>query len=310
MASTTQGAMRVLTVHFNTPELTARLVRNMPKQTPRGRPVFVHVLDNCSTPENFMTLRADIEGLRGVTLEASHVNLGFGEGINVLARKHCQDESDILWLLNPDTQLRAGCVEQLENELDSGNFAVISPLIYSGESGKRWIWYCGGTISTRDLAVRHPLYGGDLSEAPTGCFETELVTGAAPMMRASTFRAVGGLPPGYFLYWEDTYFSYKARSLGFRLGVVPSAQIWHAVGASSGSGQSQTFYYWFARNRFLFAQDIGLPRRRLLVGRGGVESIRTVARALLERDGRLLKSAAAIRGTLDGLRINSSGDRL
>jgi GT2 family glycosyltransferase len=232
----------------------------------------------------------------------SNENIGFGAGMNLLANSDVGDESDILWLLNPDTRLRAGCLELLEDELVSGDFAVVSPLIFSGDAGDYWIWYCGGSINTRVLRVRHHLYGCHLAEAPYRSFETEFVTGAAPMLRASTFLAVGGFPRGYFLYWEDTYFSWKARDLGFRLGVVPSAHLWHAAGASSGFGQSRTFYYWSARNRFTFASDIGVPRRQLIFGRGGLESLRTVAKVLIEREGRLRKTSAAVRGILDGLR--------
>lgn len=308
MNKCTLGAMHVLVVHFNTPGLTTRLVRDFPRETPHGRTIFIHLLDNCSTPQNLGSLRANIAGLQGVTLQISNENIGFGEGMNVLAASDVVDESDILWLLNPDTRLRAGCLENLEDELDYGHFAVVSPLIFSGETADPWIWYCGGSISTRELRVRHQLYGCGLAASPHRSFETEFVTGAAPMMRASTFRAVGGFPRGYFLYWEDVHFSWKARVLGFRLGVVPAARLWHHVGASSGSDRSRTFYYWYARNRFAFARDSGIPRRRLIAGRGGFESLRFAARALLvEREERLSKGSAAIRGTIRGFR-STTGD--
>ncbi|MCV7177489.1 glycosyltransferase family 2 protein [Mycolicibacterium sphagni] len=293
-----------MTVHYNTPEMTSRLVRDFPRRTPTGRAIFIHVLDNCSTTENLRLLRANIEGLPGVTLVVSDVNLGFGKGMNTIASSDIIDESDILWLLNPDTKLSAGCLELLERELDAGYFAVVAPLIYSGDETDPWIWFCGGSISMRGIHVRHQLYGCKLAEAPDETFETEFVTGAAPMMRASTFRSVGGFPDNYFLYWEDTYLSWKVRSQGSRLGIVPSAHLWHAVGASSGFAQSPTFYYWVARNRFTFAKDIGIPRRRLIFGFGGLESLRPIARAALrEPSGRWSKARAAIRGTLSGLRV-------
>jgi N-acetylglucosaminyl-diphospho-decaprenol L-rhamnosyltransferase len=302
MSTSGRGAMRVLTVHFNTPELTARLVRDFPRQTPLGRDVFIHILDNCSTPQNLYNLRSEIDGLEGVTLEVSNENVGFGEGVNLLAGSDVVDEADILWLLNPDTRLRVGCLEDLENQLVSVDFEVVSPLIYSGDDADPRIWYCGGSICTRQLSVRHLLYGRHPSEAPDDTFETDFITGAAPMMRASIFRALGGFPRGYFLYWEDVFFSWKAHDHGFRLGVVPSAHLWHAVGAASGTGQSRTFYYWSARNRFTFARDIGIPRRRLIFGRGGLHSVRFILKTLVEREGRLPKARAAIRGTIDGIR--------
>lgn len=293
--------MRILIVHFNTPDLTSRLVRDLPGQTPHGRDIFVHLLDNGSTPENCARLQTSVTGMPRVELTLSARNLGFGQGVNALFESSPICESDILWILNPDTRLDEGCLRRLENELTTDDFAIVSPLIYSGDSGDSWIWYCGGSLDVRNVRVQHQLYGRSPDEAPQHSFETEFVTGAGPMMFASTFRRVGGFPCGYFLYWEDAYFSWTARQLGLRLGVVPSAHLWHAVGASSGYGQSRIFYYWFARNRFKFAHDIGIPRRRLVLGRGGLESIRPIAKALLESDGWRGKFTAALRGSLRGL---------
>ncbi|TQR85365.1 glycosyltransferase family 2 protein [Mycobacterium hodleri] len=298
--------LHVLTVHFNTPEMMSRLIENIPQQTPSGRAVYVHVLDNCSTVQNLSELRMSIEKLPAVTLEMNRVNVGFGAGINQLARSIRFGESDVLWIVNPDMRIEAGCIETLENELDKGHYNVVSPLIYTGDQNDRRIWYCGAHIDGHNLRVKHLLYGQQLADAPERPFETEFMTGAAPMMYEATFRAVGGFPEDYFLYWEDAFFSWKARELGFRLGVVPSARLWHAVGASSGLGQSRTFYYWYARNRFVFAHDFEIPRRRLLLGGGGLESVRIVGKALIERQGRLPKMRAAIRGSCHGLRRRRS----
>jgi GT2 family glycosyltransferase len=300
VGSNSRGNVHILTVHFNTPELTTHLFRGVPRQTPGGRAVSVHMLDNSSTEENLGRLRAGIESLPGVSLQVSDRNIGFGAGINLLANSEAIQGSDILWILNPDTRPEACCLEFLEAELDSGDFAVISPLIYSGDNANPRIWYCGGSISTPELRPRHDFYGCRIEEAPHRTFETEFMTGAAPMMTASVFRAAGGFPHDYFLYWEDAYFCWRARQLGLRLGVVPSAHLWHEVGASSGSGQSRTFYYWVARNRFTFARDIGIRRRQLVIGRGGLESLRPIMRALFEKEGRLEKAKAAIRGTREG----------
>lgn len=123
------------------------------------------------------------------------------------------------------------------------------------------------------------------------------------MMSVATFRAVGGFPPGYFLYWEDVFFSWKAQFLGYHLGVVPEARIWHSVGAASGSSQSSTYYYWSTRNRFVFARDVGVSRWQLVAGIAGIETLRPFARALLrEKQGRFAKAEAAIRGTIAGFR--------
>lgn len=297
------GAMRVLIVHFNTPALTAELVRELPSRSPKGRPIFVHILDNNSRQEDLDALSAGIAGLKNVTLERSDDNVGFGVGMNRLAEANIIDDRDVLWLLNSDTRVRPNCIQVLEEEIDTGRFAVLSPLIYSGHDDKSWIWYCGGSISACSLRVPHWLYGRPLSEAPDRPFETDFVTGAAPMMRASVFNAVGGFPEDYFLYWEDAHFSWQARKKGFRLGVAPTAHLWHQVGASSGCGRSQIYYFWASHNRFAFAYDMGIPVRRLLLGRGGLETLRPIIRALIvERERRIAKVGAALRGTVKGVR--------
>jgi GT2 family glycosyltransferase len=240
--------------------------------------------------------------LRNVTLEFSEDNVGFGEGLNVLASDQRIGATDILWFLNPDTGLQPGCIEILERAISADEYDVVSPLIYSGDRGRHWIWFCGGHISPRDVRPRHSHYGSPLTDAPSEAFVTEFITGAAPMMRTATFRAAGGFPPGYFLYWEDAYLCWRLRNLGCRLGVLPAARLWHAVGASSGSGQSRTFYYWFARNRFRFAKDTGVPRRRLLYGAGGLETCRIIAKAMREPREKLMKTRAACSGTIAGIR--------
>ncbi|SHT66143.1 MAG: glycosyltransferase family 2 protein [Mycobacterium sp.] len=302
MSSAVNGTLHVLTVHFNTPALASSLVRRLPLATPNGRPLVIHVLDNCSTPENLRELRDRLSGLDSVTLDAIDENIGFGAGMNFLAVRHGITSSDVLWLLNPDTRLEPGCLENLENALDEGQFDIVSPFIFSGEGEAAWIWYCGGDVERPSLRVRHRLYGAPTTSGPTDAFATDFVTGAAPMMRASVFHAIGGFPDDYFLYWEDAQFSWKARELGLRLGVIPSARLWHAVGASSGYGLSPVFYYWATRNRFVYARDTGIARRRLTSGRGALESLRPIVWALRERDQRFRKVRAAMRGTRDGVR--------
>lgn len=297
------GALRVLIVHFNTPEMTSRLVEELPAKTAGGREVFVHLFDNGSTRANLGLLRESVASLQNLTLHASAENLGFGAGINALASSDHIGDSDIIWILNPDTRVPPGCLDFLEAELDAGYFAVISPLIFGGDDGENtWIWYCGGNLNTRAAAVEHSHQGDRVDQAPRKPFETSYITGTAPIMRVTTFRAVGGFPRDYFLYWEDAYFSWKARELGFRLGVVPSATLWHAIGASSGRIESATYFYWSTRNRFAFARDAGVPLRRLFLGRGGLETLRPIARALLVGgEGRISKTKAAIGGTISGL---------
>lgn len=303
MSLDVSGKVHVLIVHYNTPELTSRLVRALPDKTGCGRTISIHVLDNSSADNNYEKLRDGIAAVQNAALTRSAHNLGFGLGINLLAEKAEADDSDLLWILNPDTAPDADCVDLLEANLDAGPFDIVAPLIYSGSGTGAWIWFCGASMELRSLRVRHNLFGASLASAPQASFETEFITGAAPMMRASTFRTIGGFPSNYFLYWEDAHLCWAARKHAFRLGVVPRARLWHEVGASSGSRQSANWYYWYTRNRFTLGRDVGIPISRLLIGRGAAETLRPIAKAVIkERQDRLAKLRGALRGTASGMR--------
>ena len=297
------STLRVLVVHYNTPAMTTRLVRSLPSESPSGRPVNVHLIDNDSTPDNLGLLRDGVAGIGHVVMVESAVNLGFGEGLNRLIASAAISDEDVLWLLNPDTEVLGSCLEALETELDRGEHAIVSPVIVSGEPASPWIWYAGGTLDVRKVRVQHELYGAQVSAVPESDppFTTEFVTGAAMMMRAGTLRSLGGFPTDYFLYWEDALLSWKVRQSGRTMAVVPAARLWHAVGASSGTGQTRTFYYWAARNRARFTRDTGGRAGSLLLGAGAAETARALARTLKERRGRGGKLVSALRGTARGL---------
>lgn len=301
-----RGVLRVLIVHFNTPDMAVRLVRSLPRRSPAGRDVLIEITDNASSAESLRELQNMVAHQGNVHLRVNEQNVGFGEAHNQMAFASDVGENDVLWLLNPDVELTHNALEDLEGELDRGAYSAVSPLIVSGDGDARWIWFAGGTLDERRVRVRHLRYGDRMVPIEKADpFPTEFLTGAALMIKASVFRRVGGFPKGYFLYWEDAMLSWKVRGLGETMAVVPMATIWHAVGASSGTGETPTFFYWAARNRVQFAVDTGHSFWDLLVGAGSMETYRFLLRALRGREGRLSRLWAATRGTWNGLSRSS-----
>jgi GT2 family glycosyltransferase len=61
------------------------------------------------------------------------------------------------------------------------------------------------------------------------------------------------MPEEYFLYYEDTDWSLKARQAGFKCIFVPAAKIWHKGSKSSVEG-SPSYIYYHIRNGLILAQ--------------------------------------------------------
>jgi N-acetylglucosaminyl-diphospho-decaprenol L-rhamnosyltransferase len=293
--------VHVLIVHYNTAVMTARLAAAMPACTDRGTPVRVHVLDNASRAEERAALVRALEPLEHASLHLSSDNLGFGAGINMLAAKAPVHADDHIWILNPDIEAPPVTVSRFERSLQEGQFDVVAPIISTG-SAKDVVWYRGGSVDARRAIVRHDGQG-TTSSANDGKppFATDFITGASMYMSAETWSRLDGFSERYFLYWEDADWCVRAAGAGLRLGVDPAITVWHAVGKSSAhEGRSQTYYYFMARNRFLFARERAGSARGLYTGIGLMETLRLMARAAREPGRKAPRVRAVLKGTMHG----------
>ncbi|MGH3111886.1 MAG: glycosyltransferase family 2 protein, partial [Gaiellaceae bacterium] len=169
-------------------------------------------------------------------------NIGFGQAVNLAAE---QARGDYLLLLNPDTVVHAGMVEEL--------------VAFAGSLPGQAI--CGG----RTLRPDGRLDPGSCWGAPTlwslFCFATMLstafkgsrlfdpeslggwkrdsvrdvgiVTGCLLLAPRSLWLELGGFDPRFFMYGEDADLALRAARAGVRRVITPRAVVTHEVGVSS-----------------------------------------------------------------------------
>ena len=119
------------------------------------------------------------------------------------------------------------------------------------------------------------------------------VTGTALVTTASTLERVGPLEAGYFAYYEDTDWYWRARLQGYRFIYDPVATVRHVRGLTSGGTLAARTRFLAERNRILtLARCAPLPlalgeARRKFSGGGddGVAGVlpRALASALAQR---------------------------
>lgn len=98
---------------------------------------------------------------------------------------------------------------------------------------------------------------------------TDWVSGACMLVRRSVFDAVGPMDEGYFLYFEELDFTWRARERGFACWHVPGARVVHHVGKTTGvtgadQAQARKPAYWYASRQRYFQRALGPLRSRLL----------------------------------------------
>jgi GT2 family glycosyltransferase len=259
----------------------------------------ITLLDNASSQSERTALRDGLVRYESpaVRLIFLDTNVGFGGGVNraIDSIDGCPD--DAVWIVNPDVVVEHDAAERLLAAL--GRFDVVSPLIYSGEPGRSFLWYGGG-----DIDVRRGLtatWQEEHVKRLKGAALVSFITGACPMMRLSTWRESGGFREDLFLYWEDTELCLRLARAGSLLAVEPSARVWHRVGGSGESaGKSALYYYYMNRNR-LWVCGEHAPKLGILAGPGARYTVRLLAAAARERNGRGRKLKAALRGITHGL---------
>jgi GT2 family glycosyltransferase len=186
------------------------------------------------------------EFLQRVQLFRTGGAAGFSEANNMAVRFGRKDHHDAVFILNNDTLVEPGAVNEMAEVLRGDDIGAVGPCIaFAGEPGR--IWACGGTINRVRLKIVGLLT--QLGDAP---YDVDYLPGAAILCKSKAWDLVGGLPERYFLAYEEAEFALRIKAGGYRVVVAPGARILHHVGMSS---DSQPMYVYNAvRNRVRFGQ--------------------------------------------------------
>lgn len=103
-----------------------------------------------------------------------------------------------------------------------------------------------GTVQSTGVRLTADGHGADSTDA-SAVFG---FCGGAALLRTSALRRIGGVPAGFFCYYEDTDTSWRFRLAGEDVLTVPAARVTHRHGASTKPG-SRSFHRWNERNRLL-----------------------------------------------------------
>ena len=215
----------------------------------------------------------------GVDRLLERPNRGYAAGLNAgvaVAR------GEALLLANPDIRFFEHSLERLLAGLETG-FDVVgpqfvwdaeasillppaedpAPLSEIGRSLRRrwsWIWLKG---LTRDLEASWRVWTAD-STLPVNSLR-----GALLVLRAEAMDRFGPLDEGYFLYYEETEWLWRARRRGARIGLASGALVQHRWGHSTSSSDNAVEIEHRSRMRFLDRNYSPLSRWLLRVASGG-----------------------------------------
>lgn len=277
------GPMRhhiaIVVVNFRTPHLVVGCLETLLPEI-GGLDARVVIVDNDSGDDSVPRIQAWLAGNETggkVMLIESRRNGGFAAGNNLGIR---QVEAEHYLLLNSDTLVRPGAIGiMLAAAARSPGAGLISPRLEwpSGEGQEscfRFHHPLSELIDAAQTGVVDKVLRGYVVPLPVQAAEAspDWTSFACVLVRNEVFRQVGLLDEGYFMYFEDVEFCYRARQAGWTIVHDPAARVVHLRGGSSSVKRQTRMkkrvprYFYESRTRFFFQKYgwLGLTAANLL----------------------------------------------
>lgn len=205
------------------------------------------VVDNNSTNDSVMQLRKLLP--EKVILLESKENNGFSAGNNIGLKYAMEQGAKYVLLLNNDTladeDFLSPMFEFVEKTSDCG--CISSRIYYNTEHSR--IWYDGGNFNYFICRAKHFRFN-KLDSSIKGIHETGFISGCCMLIPCEVINKIGLMDERYFLYVEDTEYSLRIRSYGYKLYWDADHHIYHKVSAST-KNISKTSQYYEIRNRLM-----------------------------------------------------------
>lgn len=209
----------------------------------------VIVVDNGSTDGSVHEIKTNFPDL---TVIETGQNLGYAEGNNVGIRYALEQDAEFILLLNNDTTVAPDLLDQLVNAATQNSDAGVfgATLFYMDKPDT--VWFAGAQWNAQTLTFDYPYQDQTLPDNPRTA--TDYACGAALFFRAEVARSIGLLDARFFLVFEESDWCLRATRAGYGCKLVPSAYVWHKVGASFDGESSPLRQYFSYRNRLLWAE--------------------------------------------------------
>lgn len=235
-------------------ELKARNKSKIIKN-PSKKPIELWEFDEKDIEEEtcFKETIKSFSGKSNLFLIKNNENHGFAGGNNV-GIKFAQNiiKSDYILLLNNDTVVEKGFLEpMIEISENSKDIGFVGPKTYFYHPYPQKIIQItgGGGIDLKKAKTFQRGYQEEERGQYNDSVDIDYVGGSCVLVKSEVLDEVGLLDERFFMYWEDTDWSYRGYKKGYRSVYQPKSVIWHKHGASS---KPYFELYYLSRNRVFF----------------------------------------------------------
>ena len=155
-------------------------------------------------------------------------------------------------LLNNDTEIAPDAIENMWKCHEEHN-CIVTPKIYYADQ-RDLLWSAGGRFTP---VIKKPVQTG-LNEKDSDKYNQDVdcgfANGCALFLDEKILKQTGFLDESFFLYYEDTEFSARARKQGVKIRYCAEAKVYHKVNGSTKGNYSWANVYYITRNWLIYSK--------------------------------------------------------
>jgi GT2 family glycosyltransferase len=251
--------LSIIIVSWNTRQHLRRCLQSLGQALAlHNHPVEILVIDNASGDGSPVMIEHEF-GM--VELIRNHQNFGFARANNqglALARGR------YLVLLNPDTEIRPTALSELLSFMESDPTAgAAGPKLLNPDGSLQISCYPAPTVGRELWRMFHLDRLHPLAAYPPSWWQSsrpltvDMAQGACLMLRREALRRVGMLDERFFMYTEEVDLCLRLRKAGWGIHWVPSAEVTHYGGQSTGQSSEVMFLELYKSKILFFRKHYG-----------------------------------------------------
>jgi GT2 family glycosyltransferase len=213
-ANETSELASIIIVTYNHRQYLNDCITSIKKQ---DYPYEIIIVDNCSTDGTIQFIK---DFFPDITIIDSKKNKGYGAGNN-LGFKYANGKYIVI--LNPDVIVQDSWLKNLISPLKNRNRVITTSKILFFDGLK--VNTFGNSNHFTGLTFTNGL-GADPSKFHQ-MIHTTGVSGACFALTRNSYTEIGGFDESFFLYNEDSDFSWRANIIGYDILAIPDSIIFH-----------------------------------------------------------------------------------
>ena len=252
----------IVTITYNSADVLSPFLECIWKQSHQN--FILYVIDNSSTDSTLEILEKEQDSR--LQLIKNESNFGVARANNQGIKKAIEKGCNQILIINNDVEFEDALIENLLQVQSDKNCSLISPKMMFHHN-KNLIWYAGSWFVKSKGFL--PLNRG-MGEIDKGQYdeikEIEYAPTCCLLAKKEIFEDIGFMDEKYFVYFDDTDFSYRIFKDGkHKMYYVPNIKFYHKVGSLTKSFKTKQkkryrgdfFLKQTIRNHIYFLKKIG-----------------------------------------------------